>query len=55
MVNFLSAEQISLFQQLPGYWGCKDLNSVFVYANNAYGKLIGVSDAKQCIGLTDFE
>nr|WP_210731453.1 PAS domain-containing protein [Vibrio aestuarianus] len=53
--NFLSDEQISLFKQLPGYWGCKDLNSVFVYANDAYGRLIGVEDAKQCIGLTDFE
>lgn len=55
MSNFLSDEQISLFKQLPGYWGCKDLNSVFVYANDAYGRLIGVEDAKQCIGLTDFE
>lgn len=53
--NHLTLEQISLFKQLPGYWGCKDLNSVFVYANQAYGQLIGVKSAEDCIGRTDFE
>ncbi len=53
--NHLTSEQISLFKQLPGYWGCKDLNSVFVYANQAYGQLIGVNTAEECIGRTDFE
>ncbi len=51
----LTAEQILLFKQLPGYWGCKDLNSVFVYANDAYGELIGVDSAEECVGRTDFE
>ncbi|OEE77770.1 helix-turn-helix transcriptional regulator [Vibrio genomosp. F6] len=46
---------ISLFYQLPGCWGCKDLNSVFVYANEAYAKLIGVEEPNQCIGRSDFE
>ncbi|MGL4829022.1 MAG: helix-turn-helix transcriptional regulator [Vibrio sp.] len=53
--NHLTSEQISLFKQLPGYWGCKDLNSVFVYANQAYGQLIGVDSGEECIGRTDFE
>lgn len=55
MPNHLTLEQISLFKQLPGYWGCKDLNSVFVYANQAYGELIGLKRAEDCIGRTDFE
>lgn len=46
---------ISLFHQLPGCWGCKDLNSIFVYANHAYGQLIGVEDPSQCIGRSDFD
>lgn len=53
--NHLTLEQISLFKQLPGYWGCKDLNSVYVYANQAYGQLIGIKNAQDCIGRTDFE
>lgn len=45
----------SLFDQLPGCWGCKDKDSVFVYANQAYGELIGVKHHDDCIGRTDFE
>ncbi|USD67469.1 helix-turn-helix transcriptional regulator [Vibrio sp. SCSIO 43136] len=51
----LTSQLESLFSQLPGCWGCKDKNSVFVYANVAYGELIGVDDHLDCIGLTDFE
>lgn len=49
----MTENQASLFHQLPGYWGCKDLNSVFVYANEAYAKLIGLQNSSQCIGLSD--
>ena len=49
----MNEQQASLFNQLPGYWGCKDLNSVFVYANDAYAKLIGFTQSNQCIGLSD--
>lgn len=45
----------SLVEQLPGYWGCKDLNSVFVYTNQAYAQLIGFSSADQVTGLTDYD
>ncbi|MGF1752641.1 helix-turn-helix transcriptional regulator [Vibrio makurazakiensis] len=55
MKESLSPAERSLFQQLPGCWGCKDLNSVFVYANQAYADLIGVDSGKHCIGLSDFQ
>lgn len=45
----------SLFEQLPGCWGCKDKNSTFVYANQAYGKLIGVEHHSQCVGRSDYD
>ncbi|MEZ8084490.1 PAS domain-containing protein [Vibrio sp. 1S139] len=45
----------SLFEQLPGCWGCKDTDSVFVYANLAYNQLIGLKPNETCTGLTDFD
>ncbi|MGR5475973.1 PAS domain-containing protein [Vibrio chagasii] len=45
----------SLFEQLPGCWGCKDTDSVFVYANLAYNQLIGLKPGESCTGLTDFD
>lgn len=45
----------SLVNQLPGYWGCKDLNSVFVYANNAYAQLVGLQSAEEVKGLSDHQ
>ncbi|MGF1910096.1 helix-turn-helix transcriptional regulator [Vibrio kasasachensis] len=45
----------SLVNQLPGYWGCKDLNSVFVYANSAYAQLVGLQSAEQVAGLSDHQ
>lgn len=44
-----------MFNQLPGCWGCKDKDSVFVYANAEYGKIIGVNHHLDCIGRTDFD
>ncbi|USD34610.1 MULTISPECIES: helix-turn-helix transcriptional regulator [Vibrio] len=51
----LEPHLISLFNQLPGYWGCKDRNSIFAYANRAYAKLIGLNSPQDCIGLTDHQ
>lgn len=47
----------SLFDQMPGCWGCKDNNSVFMYANKAYASIIGVEEDKHLdiIGRTDFD
>lgn len=46
---------LSMFDQLPGCWGCKDLDSVFVYANQEYGQLIGLKNKEDCFGRTDFD
>lgn len=45
----------SMFSQLPGCWGCKDQNSVFVYANEEYSKLVGIEHHDDCVGRTDFD
>lgn len=45
----------SLMAQLPGYWGCKDLNSVFVCANLAYANLVGFDTVEQLIGKADYD
>jgi len=45
----------SLFDYMPGCWGCKDVDSVFMYANEEYGKIIGVKHHLDCIDRTDFD
>jgi DNA-binding CsgD family transcriptional regulator len=47
----------SLFDQMPGCWGCKDKDSVFMYANKEYAKIIGVKESRHLdiIGRTDFD
>ena len=46
-----------LFDHLPGCWGCKDNNSVFLYANKEYANLVGVGadNHLDIIGRTDFD
>lgn len=44
-----------LFDQMPGAWGCKDENSVFMYANSEYGRIIGLKHHEEAVGLTDFD
>jgi DNA-binding CsgD family transcriptional regulator len=44
-----------LFDQMPGLWGCKDENSVFMYANAAYGQAVGVKHHLDMVGRTDFD
>lgn len=44
-----------ILNQLPGCWGCKDINSVFVYVNEEYSKIIGFKNPLDCIGFTDFD
>ncbi|ELP5726945.1 PAS domain-containing protein [Vibrio vulnificus] len=53
--NDLSNVEFSLFNQLPGCWGCKDRHSVFRYANQDYAWLVGLRRPEDCIGLTDFD
>jgi DNA-binding CsgD family transcriptional regulator len=45
-----------LFDQMPGCWGCKDENSIFMYANKEYSKIIGLKENNlEVIGRTDFD
>ncbi|WP_407675697.1 helix-turn-helix transcriptional regulator [Photobacterium frigidiphilum] len=44
-----------IFNQLPGLWGTKDKDSVFVFANSEYGEIIGVDHHLDCVGRTDFD
>ncbi len=53
----LDAGLKAIFDQMPGCWGCKDLNSVFMYANKEYARIIGFSpeDHLDIVGRTDFD
>ncbi|MGF1688215.1 helix-turn-helix transcriptional regulator [Photobacterium japonica] len=55
MKNKVDPSLLHIFNQLPGCWGCKDKDSVFVYANAEYGDMIGVDHHLDCIGRTDFD
>ena len=46
---------LDILNQLPGCWGCKDINSVFVYVNEEYSRISGFNNPLDCIGLTDFD
>ncbi len=45
----------NLFDLMPGAWGCKDENSVFMYGNAEYGRIIGLQHHEDVIGRTDFD
>lgn len=47
----------SLFDRMPGCWGCKDEQSVFMYANKEYASIIGLNEKRHLdiIGRTDFD
>ena len=55
MKDKIDPQLLHMFNQLPGCWGCKDKDSIFVYANAEYGKIIGVDHHLDCIGRTDFD
>lgn len=55
MKNNSSHPSLEILNQLPGCWGCKDINSAFVYVNEEYSKIIGFNNPLDCIGLTDFD
>lgn len=44
-----------LFDQMPGLWGCKDLDLKFVYANAEYAKAIGLKDHMDAVGRSDYD
>ncbi|VVD74554.1 LuxR family transcriptional regulator [Pandoraea iniqua] len=45
----------SFFDAMPGCWGCKDVDSAFLYANESYARLMGVAHPMDLPGRTDFE
>ncbi|MGF1725194.1 helix-turn-helix transcriptional regulator [Photobacterium nomapromontoriensis] len=47
--------QLKILDQLSGCWGCKDKDSVFVYANADYGKMTGLDHHLDIVGRTDFD
>ena len=51
----IDSELKVLFDQMPGAWGCKDENSVFIYANKEYGRIIGLPHHEDVIGRTDYD
>lgn len=55
MVREVDIRWQQFFDTALGCWGCKDENSVFMYANEAYGKLVGVLHPLDVIGRTDFD
>lgn len=53
--NVLDPKIKYLFDQMPGAWGCKDKESTFIYANEEYGKIIGVRNHEDITGMTDYD
>lgn len=51
----ISHELRTLFDSAPGCWGCKNENSSFMYANEAYGRLLGLTSHLDVIGRSDFD
>jgi DNA-binding CsgD family transcriptional regulator len=45
----------ALFDQMPGLWGCKDENSVFMYVNPVYARVVGLKHHLDMVGRTDFD
>ncbi len=47
----------AIFDQMPGCWGCKDKDSVFMYANKELARILGFSSDRylDVVGRTDFD
>ncbi len=48
-------DNLNLFNQLPGCWGCKDRHSKYVRVNKEYAELFYSDLPEDYIGLTDFD
>ncbi|SMY38179.1 MULTISPECIES: PAS domain-containing protein [Photobacterium] len=46
---------LDAFNQLPGWWGFKNKDSVYMYANTEFSKMMGLEHHLDCIGRTDFD
>lgn len=45
----------TLLNHIPGAWGYKDINSVFIYANDEYKKIVGLRNNENIKGMTDYD
>ncbi|MGF1769895.1 helix-turn-helix transcriptional regulator [Enterovibrio makurazakiensis] len=50
MKNLSLPPLASVFEQMPGCWGCKDTHSCFVYVNSEFSMLVGASSPDALIG-----
>ena len=41
---------LSVLNQFPGCWGCKDTNSNYVYASESFSQLVGLNNHSECVG-----
>ncbi|PSW62332.1 helix-turn-helix transcriptional regulator [Photobacterium kishitanii] len=46
---------LDVFNQLPGWWGFKNTDSTYIYANAEFSKMMGLENRQDCIGRTDFD
>ena len=46
---------LKTLDQMKSPWACKDLNSIFIYANDAYANITGYHSAEDVIGKTDYD
>lgn len=55
MKDKVDPQLLHMFNQLPGCWGCKDNDSIYVHANTEFSRIIGVDHHLDCVGITDFD
>ncbi|WP_407334374.1 PAS domain-containing protein [Enterovibrio sp. 27052020O] len=45
----------AVFEHMPGCWGCKNTDSLFVHVNQEFADLVGATSPDALIGKTDFD
>lgn len=56
MINSVTDPQMeNMLNMMPGAWGCKDINSVFLCANTDYKKIVGLLEHEEVAGLNDYD
>lgn len=55
MSSPLSPQMHQLFDSLPGWWGCKDLQLNYLYASAKTAQLAGFEDPHALVGLSDLD
>ncbi|TDR82730.1 helix-turn-helix transcriptional regulator [Paludibacterium purpuratum] len=55
MDSFITPHQQQLIDTLPGFWGCKDLQSNFLYTTQQTAELFGFRHKEEIVGLSDLD